>query len=153
MTLTLSSPLSLYSIPIVWILAYHPQVIKGNLIKKTIGYDNVNARTNVKRVADSDKVSREVVARVQRAEGAHLNGLEALPMWGLGILAGNFAGLDHWTLNVVSLAFILTRFTYNQVYINYNTLGKGFFRSLVWAAGSLMPLYLVVKAANKLAAQ
>ncbi|TFK34517.1 hypothetical protein BDQ12DRAFT_726909 [Crucibulum laeve] len=151
MTLTLSTPLSLYSIPVMWFLAYYPSFLKGATIQGIAGlnklFHSVDPRGNVARLSEK-KINPDVVARIKRMEGAHFNGVESFPLWSLAVLVGNYAGLDNQTLNIVSSLYLFSRVVYNQIYINQTTEKQGSFRSIVWATGLTLPFYLLIKAAN-----
>ncbi|KAJ7452121.1 hypothetical protein B0H11DRAFT_2246077 [Mycena galericulata] len=117
MPITLSTPLSLYSIPAVWLTAFLPTI----LIEQVKGYNNLAPRQSTGRVAADKNLPSEVAARILRMDGAHLNGYENFPIWIAAVLAGNMAGLDNYTLNVVSLMYIGGRITYNYIYFNQAT--------------------------------
>ncbi|KAH7928568.1 hypothetical protein BV22DRAFT_1030507 [Leucogyrophana mollusca] len=140
--------LSLFSIPAVWFVSFFPASLKTVVIGYTIGFDNVDPRSNVQRIADS-KTSPEVIATVKRMEAAHQNGIETLPLWIAAVLAGNFAGLDKRTLNVAAVAFVSLRVLYTYTYITQKTLTRSILRSTLYFAGISIPLQLLVKAANK----
>ncbi|KAF9446689.1 hypothetical protein P691DRAFT_732772 [Macrolepiota fuliginosa MF-IS2] len=152
-SVNLSSPLSLYSIPVVWFTAFYPNAWKFSTINNTIGYDNVQPRSNTAKFSENKNISPRLAAKVQRMEGAHLNGNEAFPLWTAAILAANIAGLDNALMNKVSLAYIGLRVLFNQVYINQETVGTSWFRTAVFFASNLMPMTLLIRAAQKLAAE
>lgn len=54
-------------------------------------WDNTNPR-NTSYL--EGKVPKEALARYERAEAAHLNGMESAPFFIGAVLAGNFAGLE-----------------------------------------------------------
>ncbi|EGO04006.1 hypothetical protein SERLA73DRAFT_175731 [Serpula lacrymans var. lacrymans S7.3] len=145
----LTAPLSLYSIPAMFVVSFFPAFLKTVTITSTIGFDNVNPRGNVQRAADSKKLSPELAAKVRRMEAAHMNGNETLPIWIAAILAGNFVGLDHETLNKASLIFVSLRALYNWVYIQQKTEVQGFMRTAVYFAGISVPFSLLMQAGNK----
>ncbi|KAF9051325.1 hypothetical protein BJ165DRAFT_1322368, partial [Panaeolus papilionaceus] len=118
------SPLSLYSIPVVWFTSFYPSTWKFLSIDNTIGYDNVQPRSN----PSNPRLSPEYAKRLERMIGAHNNGNENAPLWYAAIIAGNIAGLDNRWLNTMSAYYIVTRVLYNQVYINHNTVAKGWLR-------------------------
>ncbi|KAH8108764.1 hypothetical protein DFH11DRAFT_1843399 [Phellopilus nigrolimitatus] len=144
----LSSPLSMYSIPVVWLMAMYPMNVKFALIEKTIGYNNLQPRSNTKRLLESANVPREVAERAERLEGAHLNGYEVLPLWVGAVIAGNQVGIDNKTLNITSAGFILLRLLFNYVYINQSTPTVSWIRSALFFSGVGFPMYLFVKAGN-----
>ncbi|KAJ7270938.1 hypothetical protein C8J57DRAFT_1320093 [Mycena rebaudengoi] len=155
MPITLSTPLSLYSIPAVWLTAFLPNTFKFFLIEKLKGYKNLEPRQNTHRIVQDKAIPPAIAARIQRMEGAHLNGYENFPIWIAAILAGNFAGLDNYTLNVVSLTYISGRSLYNYLYFNQATEFQSWLRSSVYF-GSLcertLPMYLIFKSAAKISA-
>jgi len=142
------SPLSLYSIPVVWFTSFYPMNMKFALIDKYMGYNNVQPRANTKKIFESETIPKGVAARAERLEGAHLNGNEILPMWIGAVLAGNFAGVPNETLNTASAVFIALRVTYNYIYTNTTTAPASWFRTAVWFSSMGVPIYLLVKAGN-----
>ncbi|KAI0779161.1 hypothetical protein BC629DRAFT_594223 [Irpex lacteus] len=151
MSLNLDSALSLYSIPLVWVTAFYPVTLKtGILSSSPVGYNNLQPRQNVERARSPSGLDKATADLVSRYEGAHLNGMENLPLWLAAILAGHFAGLSHRTLNYFSAAYISTRVLYNYVYVNQQTVAQSWARSALYFAGLSMPLTILVKSANRL---
>ncbi|TDL22784.1 hypothetical protein BD410DRAFT_788108 [Rickenella mellea] len=148
MPFTWSTPLSLYSIPAVWLTSFVPMNLKFSLIARTIGYNNVQPRANTGRMVNNRAVPKDVAAQAERMEGAHLNGNEMLPIWIAAVLAGNQAGVAQETLNSVSVAFIVTRILYNYVYITHTTQLASTLRTGLWSISLSLPMYLIVKAGN-----
>ncbi|KAL5499205.1 hypothetical protein ACEPAH_1723 [Sanghuangporus vaninii] len=148
MSISLNTPLSLYSIPVVWYTSFYPMNMKFALIQKTVGYNNLQPRANTKRIMENPSVPRDVAERVERLEGAHLNGNEILPLWIGAVLAGNMAGISNKTLNIASAGFIATRMLYNYVYINQSTVRASWTRSALFFTSLGFPMYLLVKAGN-----
>ncbi|KAF8888584.1 hypothetical protein BD779DRAFT_1611294 [Infundibulicybe gibba] len=152
MPVTLSSPLSLYSIPVVWVTAFYPMTMKFLLIDKMMGYNNIQPRSNTDKFVRNKNIHPDIAARAERMEGAHLNGNEAFPLWTAAILAGNFAGIDNRTLNISALGYIAARLLYNHVYINHESGGMSWLRSTIFFSGVAFPITLLIKAANKISA-
>jgi len=148
--LSLSSPVSILAIPAMWVVSYYPSILKGSVLSKAGEYNNVQPRSNIARLSEKKDISPELVARAARMEGAHLNGLENLPFFGLAVLAGNYAGVDNPTLNKVSGLYILTRILYNYIYITNTTQRASVFRSVIWMTSLSFPFYLFFKAAQLL---
>ncbi|KAI5122626.1 hypothetical protein M0805_008715 [Coniferiporia weirii] len=144
----MSVSLSLYSIPVVWFTTFYPMNMKFALIDKTIGYNNLQPRSNTKRLLEDPKVPREIALRAERLEGAHLNGNEVFPLWVAAVLAGNHAGISNGTLNFVSAAFISFRLLYNYVYITQSTSAISWVRSTIFFTSLGFPMYLLIKAGN-----
>ncbi|RDB27850.1 hypothetical protein Hypma_002139 [Hypsizygus marmoreus] len=145
MSLSLSAPLSLYSIPVVWFVGFFPTIQKGALVNQTVGYNNVAPRGNVARLTEKHP---EIAARAARMESAHMNGNETFPLWAIAILAANYAQIDNYTLNIAALSYTAFRILYNWVYINQKTQVQGYMRTLVWTIGIAHPIVLLFKAAN-----
>ncbi|KAJ6554569.1 hypothetical protein B0H19DRAFT_150669 [Mycena capillaripes] len=154
MPVSLSSPLSMYSIPAVWLTAFLPFTMKTILIQRTRGYNDLNLapRQSTSRVVSDKAISPAVAARILRMEGAHLNGYENLPIWIAAVLAGNIARLDNYTLNVASLLYIGGRITYNYIYFNQATEFQSWVRTAVYFGTLSLPMYLIFKSAEKIAA-
>ncbi|KAI0779157.1 hypothetical protein BC629DRAFT_1289865 [Irpex lacteus] len=153
MSLNLDSALSLYSLPAVWFTAFYPVMLKASIRNSPGGFNNLQSRQNVERArtaAGADKATAELAARY---EGAHLNGMENLPLWFAAILAGHIAGLSHRTLNQFSFAYVLTRILYNYVYFNQKTPAQSRIRTAVFFIGLSLPLTILIKSANKLYSQ
>ncbi|KAF7340421.1 hypothetical protein MVEN_01962000 [Mycena venus] len=149
----LYTPLSLYSIPAVWLTAFVPVMLKSAAINKLKGFNNVQPRGNTARVSGDSKIPPAIAQRIERMEGAHFNGNENFPIWVAAVLAGKFAGLDNYTMNVVSLSYVFGRTLYNYIYINQTTRFQSALRSLVFFGSLSLPMYLLFSAANKLAKQ
>ncbi|KAJ6478628.1 hypothetical protein C8R47DRAFT_639837 [Mycena vitilis] len=156
MPISLSTPLSLYSIPAVWLTAFLPVTLKTILMQQTTakGYNNLEPRQCTSRIATGiDKgVPPAIAARILRMEGAHLNGYENLPIWIAAVLAGNMAHLDNYTLNVASLLYIGGRIAYNYVYFNQVTEFQSWVRTGIFFGTLSLPMYLLFKAAANIAA-
>jgi uncharacterized MAPEG superfamily protein len=66
-----------------------------------------------------------------RAHAAHLNSFEAFPFFAAAVLAAMVAGADAGRVNLLAVAFVVSRLAYFAVYLaNLAAL-----RSLVWFAG------------------
>ncbi|KDQ50561.1 hypothetical protein JAAARDRAFT_710448 [Jaapia argillacea MUCL 33604] len=143
----LASLLSLYSIPVVWLTGYWPAFTKVTLVASTIGYNNLAPRENVQTLKEKNP---ELGARAARMEAAHQNGFEIMPLWIGAVLAGNLAGLETIVLNKYAIAFVGLRIAYNYIYINQSTQLQAALRSVTWMTGLLMPMTIVIKAANKI---
>ena len=122
--INLDSPLSLYSIPVVYFTSFYPTTLKvcifsfiakerifhiatsssrltklldttsasNFLVRNIEGRDanihlSVQPRSNTSKVANDKNISPELAARIQRMEGAHLNGNEAFPLWVAAIVS------------------------------------------------------------------
>ncbi|KAF8587783.1 hypothetical protein K439DRAFT_1630394 [Ramaria rubella] len=149
MPLSLDTPLSLYSIPIVWVTAFYPHNKKYRLISNSVGFDNVHPRSNEQDQLTKKGMSKELVDKVSRLTAAHQNGNEAFPLWAAAVLVANQAGIENRTLNIVSVGYISLRLFFNYIYIKNTTAGASSLRTATWFLGLSLPMYLLIKAANK----
>ncbi|KAJ7160584.1 hypothetical protein C8R43DRAFT_993365 [Mycena crocata] len=147
----LSNALSLYSIPAVWLTAFAPVMLKSVTINKVKGFNNVQPRANTHAVSADKAVPPAVAARIERMEGAHMNGNENFPIWVAAILAGNLAGLDNYRMNVISISYFCGRILYNYIYITQETRRQSVLRTLVFFCTLSLPMYLLFAAATKVA--
>ncbi|KAJ3572667.1 hypothetical protein NP233_g2938 [Leucocoprinus birnbaumii] len=152
-SVSLSSPLSLYSIPAVYFTAMYPHLLKVHTIMGLTGFNNVYPRANTTEFTANKRVSPKLAGKVKRMEGAHLNGLEAFPLWTAAILVGNLARLDNEYLNKMSLGFIALRILFNQIYIYQESNAVGWVRTAVFFGALSCPATLLIKGAAKFAGQ
>jgi len=149
--INMTKPLSLYSIPVVYLTSLYPGLLKFVTIDRSIGYNNVQPRSNSSKLANNKNVSPELAARILRMEGAHLNGNEVFSLWVAAILAGNYAGLENHWLNTMSVSYVFMRILYNQVYISHEKPATSWIRTLVFFVGLSFPLRILFKAAAEVA--
>ncbi|KAF8518268.1 hypothetical protein BU17DRAFT_48853 [Hysterangium stoloniferum] len=146
----LSTPLSLYSIPVAYFMAFYPHNAKFSLIARTVGWNNLDPRSHNQETLVKKGMAPELAAKVDRMAAAHQNGNETFPLWAVAVLAANFAGVDTCTLNTVSGGFVLARLLFNYIYINQTTPTASWLRTLTFFSSISLPMYLLVKAGNKL---
>lgn len=90
--------------------------------------------------------SKQTDPRSHRAHAAHLNGFESFPAFVAGVLMAQLAGVDHGTISVLAIVFVIARILHGVFYIaNQHTL-----RSLVWVIGFGSAIALIVMAALKI---
>ncbi|KAH7887100.1 hypothetical protein F5I97DRAFT_1873173 [Phlebopus sp. FC_14] len=93
--------LALYSIPVMYGLAFVPALFRNAIVGRSVGYDNVAPRGNVARVRDA-----EVAALVKRIDGAHQNGIEIFPLWAAAVVRRWFFSVLTWHgVNCIYLSF------------------------------------------------
>ncbi|CAA7267303.1 unnamed protein product [Cyclocybe aegerita] len=146
---SLDSPLSLYSIPVMWLISYYPSFLKNYMLVGQRAFTNLQPRTNIARMQVKN-VPADLAARIARMEGAHINGLENLPFFGLAVLAGNYAGVDDKALNIASGLYLVWRIVFNYLYFNQTTPGAAGLRSMTWLTSLAFPFYLFIKSAQLL---
>ncbi|KAF7312890.1 hypothetical protein MKEN_00973400 [Mycena kentingensis (nom. inval.)] len=146
--LHMDKQLSFFSIPAVWVTAFVPVILKSYTIVKVKGFNNVQPRGNVARVKEDKSIPVDVAARIERMEGAHMNGNEAFPLWAAAVLAANYAGLPNHTVNSIAIAYFFARVFYNIIYITSSTRAMGSLRSLTWFSSLALPMYLLFASAS-----
>ncbi len=116
------------------VLAYWPRSIAaGEMAKLPGGYNNHEPREQQSRL--------EGVGR--RALAAHLNGMEAIPMFGIGVLAALQRSVDIRWVAALCLLFLVSRGGYNLAYLR----DKPALRSGMFLIGSVACLVLLGMAA------
>lgn len=147
-----------YNIPILSIIAYYVLAIyphghaivvasKGNLKQ----HDN----TNPKSAKQNDKLKRRLNAKefaaYERAERAHSNALENMPLYCAAIFAGLLAeqkaGPGTLALNEFAIGFLLLRVLYTAFYIMTETIRVSYVRSVLYFATSGWAFYVIGRAA------
>ncbi|CAA7267305.1 unnamed protein product [Cyclocybe aegerita] len=145
---SLSEPLSLYAIPAMWVISYYPIFKRAAFIRKTNAVNPIAPRATAANLAKNKDLSPEFVAKAARMEGAHQNGLENLPFFGLAVIAGNVAGLHNRTLNIAAGSYLVARMLFNYFYFVQETKRTARLRSLAWITSLTFPFYLLVKSAQ-----
>ena len=93
---------SFYVIPAFYVLNLVPHVYGATILKNANNgnQDRANPRTHLQSLKKS--TPSEIYARYERAEAAHNNGFEILPLIAAAVICGNVARLDPSTLNTVA---------------------------------------------------
>jgi uncharacterized MAPEG superfamily protein len=147
-----------FNIPLLSILAYyvlaaypHGHAVvaasKGNLKQ----HDN----TNPKSTKQTDKLKRRLTARefaaYERAERAHSNALENMPLFCAAIFAGLLAqqkiGPGEIALNEFAVGFLLLRALYTVCYILTETIRLSYLRSALYFITTGWAFYVIGRAA------
>ncbi|KAH6648278.1 membrane-associated, eicosanoid/glutathione metabolism protein [Truncatella angustata] len=152
----------LLAIPAYYVFSLVPHVYTGVLLRSN-GYrvNNANPKASLSPSAVQGKVPDAVFQKYQRAENAHSNNMEQLPLFASAVLASIIA--ERATLKGFGesvrgedptgvLAFIgtwfIVRALYNVAYIQIADRSKSFLRSALWAVGSGLAGYQIYKAAQ-----
>ncbi|KAF9446690.1 hypothetical protein P691DRAFT_732776 [Macrolepiota fuliginosa MF-IS2] len=120
---------SFFSIPVMWWMAYYPAFwrfpacfLRGERHRALP--NSVRTRQNLV-MLQTKNTDPELFAKLQKLNDAHLNGLEAFPLWSLAIIVGNCARLDNKTLNISAVVYLAIRYLYNRAYIKQRTQQEG----------------------------
>ena len=84
-------------------------------------------------------LARQDNARVNRANGAQLNGFETFPAFAAAVLMAQFAGVDHAMITWLAIGFVAFRILHGVFYVS----NKHQFRSLSWFLGLFCVLGLM----------
>ena len=152
----------LLSIPAYYVFSLIPHVYASGLLSAN-GYkpNNANPKASLSPSAVQGKVPDAVFQKYQRAENAHSNNMEQLPLYAAAILAsiiaerstargqGNTAmGQDIMGLTSFVASWFAVRTVYNVAYVQISDHTTSFFRSTMWAVGSGLAGYQNYKAAQ-----
>ncbi|KAF9148411.1 hypothetical protein BG015_009858 [Linnemannia schmuckeri] len=136
----------LLMLPAAAAVAYAPHFIRAFIVVyHTKRWNNINPRGQLERV--ESKMTKAGWAMAKRAESAHVNGLETLPVFYGAVLAALHAGVAKDTVGFYSTFFVASRVLFNFVYIlNTNQL-SALARTGIWTAGMVACLKLFLAAA------
>ncbi len=148
----MSTNLSLYTIPVAWLLCLAPHIYATQLYQRASSrqFDNRQPRSLVKTVSENSSIDSATKGRIQRAEAAQQNGFENVGIFAAAVVAGNMAGLGSGWLNGLSGGYVISRVVYNVLYVNNTTAGLAALRTWVFISGIGMIWTLFVLAGNKL---
>ncbi|KAL6711544.1 hypothetical protein ACN47E_004478 [Coniothyrium glycines] len=151
----------LLAIPTYYVFSLVPHMYASSLLSSS-GYtvDNANPKASMAPDAVKGKVPDEVFQRYRRAENAHSNNVEQLPLFAAAVLASIIAerttatGLgreavrgDATGLTQFVTTWFIVRALYNVAYVQIADHSKSFVRSGLWAFGSGLAGYQIYKAA------
>ncbi|HUH89257.1 MAG TPA: MAPEG family protein [Lysobacter sp.] len=88
-------------------------------------------------------LTRQKNPRSIHANAAQLNAFEAFAPFAIGVVLAQLAGVEHHTIAVLSIIFIVFRVLHGVFYLA----GKPTLRSLSWAGGLVCVVALLVQAA------
>ena len=98
--------------------------------RKQGGYDNENPR----------EWEAKLSGWRGRAQGAQLNGYEALPLFIAGVVFAQMGSVDQNYIDNLALAFIGARVAYTWAYLS----NRASLRSLIWSVGLALCIALLV---------
>ncbi|KAF2196541.1 hypothetical protein GQ43DRAFT_445013 [Delitschia confertaspora ATCC 74209] len=146
---------SILAIPAYYVLSLLPHMYAVHTA--TAGhptkFDNRNPRSSTLKSSLKGTLDAETYAKYERAESAHANGMENLPLFATAVILGNMAGFKKdgiGGLTGFAGAVLAVRAAYTVVYIGNKTQGLSVLRSSLWAVGTGLCLRVIVKAAKAL---
>ena len=150
-----STNYSIYALPAYYLLSILPHSYAIAVIKAASNgrWNNSNPRSSLWNDKIQKSVPAEVFGRYERAEAAHKNGMENIPVFFTAIALGNVAALPAGTLNTVAGLYLALRAIYNVVYIRTVSNKYSAFRTAIWTTSTLLCFYLIVQAGNVFASR
>ncbi|KAL8988258.1 MAG: hypothetical protein Q9177_002642 [Variospora cf. flavescens] len=144
---------SVYSIPVFFIMnfiphAYAAMLFTGGSPKR---FDNVNPKSSATLERFRKRASAATFTRWERANAAHHNGYENLPLLVAAVVLGNMARLDAATMNWTFGTFLALRAVFIYAYINTESQKWSALRSVVFIITLLQCLWIIMMAGNVLA--
>lgn len=147
----------LLSIPAYYIFSILPHAYASGILTSN-GYkpNNANPKASLSPSAVKGKVPDDVFQKYQRAENAHSNNMEQMPMYAAAVIASIIAeratirgqtGADTGLTSFVASWFAV-RTLYNLAYIYISDHTTSFFRSAMWSVGLGLSTYQIYKAAQ-----
>lgn len=147
--------LTILAIPAYYTFAVLPHMYAINVATKfqPLQWDNRAPRTSEHKAAIKESIGEEAYGRYERAEGAHANALEQLPLFASAIIVANAAGLPRkgwFGLDMFVGAWFAIRALHTVSYIAGSTKQTAWIKTGVWAASLGMVCTVFGKAARVL---
>lgn len=141
---------SLYTLPVSWILCLLPRFYAAHLYTTTSHkpLDMLLPRGLAARASADEALTKATCDRIVRAEAAQANGLENVGYFAAAVVAGNMAGLSKGVLNALSLGYLISRGVYSWAYVVGETKKMALFRTGVFFGGQGMLFALFIMAGN-----
>ncbi|CAJ2502755.1 Uu.00g101490.m01.CDS01 [Anthostomella pinea] len=142
--------ISLYLVPVAWVVAIMPRFWAASNYRKACGKDfnALQPRDMVSQINLDQAIDSKTKGRLLRAEAAQQNGMENMGLFAGAIAAGNAAGLSPATLNGLGLAYVGLRVVYNHIYI-FNDLVPPFARTATFLSSVGVCWAMCIQAGNK----
>ncbi|KAM0720454.1 hypothetical protein Q7P37_004590 [Cladosporium fusiforme] len=150
LTLLTKTNISLYTVPVSWILCLLPRFYAAHLFTSTTRkpLDIILPRGLAARAGADEALTKATRDRIIRAEAAQANGLENVGYFAAAVVAGNMAGLSKGVLNALSVSYLISRGLYNYIYVVGETKKLALVRTGVFFAGQGMLFTLFIMAGN-----
>ena len=142
---------SAYALLVYYIVTLFPHLYAAYLLN-SVGatLDSSNPYSTDALSLIKKKTPAKIFAKYERARAAHKNGMENMALFFGAVTLGNVARLEVGTLNGVAWVYVGTRILYTAAYIGISSASLSRMRSLVWATGVGMCMYLIVKSGARL---
>lgn len=139
--------ISLFAVPAYWVLTMLPHQYAIVIITKANNgrWENSNPRSSNWDATLRKSIPAEIYGRYERAEAAHKNGFENLPIFVGAILAGNIAHLSTPLLNAFVIVYMILRILYTGVYISVTQNRTSFLRTAIWLVSTMLCMAIFVR--------
>lgn len=152
----------LLAIPAYYVFSILPHAYSGAILSSH-GYhlNNANPRASLSPSSVQGKVPDAVFQKYQRAESAHSNNMEQMPLFIAAVLSSiiaerstvsglgnNLSGQDATGLTSFIGTWFAVRTAYAVAYIQISDHTTSFFRSTMWALGTGLASWQIYKAAQ-----
>lgn len=147
--------LSILAIPAYYTFAVLPHMYAINVAtnNRPLEWDNRAPRSSEHKAAVKTAIGDEAYTKYERAEGAHANALEQLPLFASAIIVGNAAGLPRkglLGLDTFVGAWFALRALHTVSYIAGSSRNSAWIKTGVWAASLGMVFTVFGQAARVL---
>jgi uncharacterized MAPEG superfamily protein len=147
--------LTILAIPAYYAFAVIPHMYAIHVATKNrpLEWDNRAPRSSEHKAAIKESIGEEAYGRYERAEGAHANALEQLPLFATAVIVGNAAGLPRkgwFGLDMFVGTWFAIRALHTVSYIAATTKQAAWAKTGVWAASMGMTFTVFTKAARVL---
>lgn len=144
--------ISLYTLPISWILCLLPRFYAAQLYVSSTSkpLDLLLPRALAARASADPALQHATRDRIVRAEAAQANGLENVGYFAAAVVAGNVAGLSKGLINCLSVGYLLSRGLYSWLYVVGDTKGMAIARTGVFFGGQGLIWALFILAGNQM---
>jgi uncharacterized MAPEG superfamily protein len=107
---------------VAFLLNYFTKIpLYAAMAKQKGGYDNHYPRDQQAGLTGYGK----------RVLGAHLNGFEVFPAFGISVILATLTGVDQYTLTILGITFVISRILYIYLYLA----DRDMLRSTTWFIG------------------
>jgi uncharacterized MAPEG superfamily protein len=144
--------ISLYTLPISWILCLLPRFYAAHLYVSSTAkpLDMLLPRALAARASADPALQHATRDRIVRAEAAQANGLENVGYFAAAVVAGNMAGLSKSVVNCLSVGYLISRGLYSWLYVVGDTKKMAIARTGVFFSGQGLIFALFIMAGNKM---
>ncbi|RDI85359.1 hypothetical protein Vi05172_g4825 [Venturia inaequalis] len=149
----MSQSTAVQNIIYAWGLALLPHALKlFILLSGGHKWDNRKGRHNMSD-PKTIRAPPNIIARAQRADAAHQNGLESFPLFAVATGAALWAGVEGEEVLWLQGVYLGLRLVYNIIFIIGGNNAIALLRTIVWGGSVYTSISLLLKSSRVLAAK